>query len=112
MTDPVPIIAAQLNPRGQTVRRRPLILAIATALTPVVCTLSAAPAQASGSTLTVTTIGRNGAKIADSVVNLVNTRTYTAYQGKSGTRLTLPAGPYVVTTDIETPVGLWKVGTV
>lgn len=84
-------------------RRRPLILAIATALTPVVCTLSAAPAQASGSTLTVTTIGRNGAKIANNVVNLIDTRTSVTYQGKSGSRISLPAGSYVLTTDIETP---------
>ncbi|MFC1408756.1 hypothetical protein ACEZCY_05605 [Streptacidiphilus sp. N1-12] len=83
-------------------RRIPLGLAVATALVPVLGTLSATPAQAAGSSLTVTTIGRNGAKIT-SDLNLVNTRTGKYVSAKSGRRVSLAKGLWSVTVDIETP---------
>ena len=84
-------------------RRIPLSLAVATALVPVLGTLTAAPAQAAGSSsLTVTTIGRNGAKLT-SDLNLLNTSTGKYVKAKSGKKVTLAKGLYSVTVDIQTP---------
>jgi hypothetical protein len=83
-------------------RRIPLGLAVATAMVPVLGTLSATPAQAAGSSLTVTTIGRNGAKIT-SDLHLVNTKTGAYVSAKSGKRISLAKGLWSVTVDIETP---------
>ncbi|MFC1417551.1 hypothetical protein [Streptacidiphilus cavernicola] len=83
-------------------RRIPLALAVTTALVPVLCTLSTVPAQAAGNYLTVTTIGRNGAKIS-SALTLLNTKTYQSIQAKSGKKTALGKGLWAVLTDIETP---------
>ncbi|MDI5963264.1 hypothetical protein [Streptantibioticus silvisoli] len=79
------------------------MLAVATlALGPALATLPAAQAQAATGSLTVTTIGRNGAKVkAD--VQLYNTRSQAVKTVKSGVKTSLPTGTYIVTADIETP---------
>lgn len=61
-------------------------------------------AQAASSSLTVTTLGRHGAKVATTVtvVALPSGHTYTVQSGK---RLSLPAGRYIAMTDI------WEHGT-
>lgn len=83
-------------------RRIPLSLAVTAACTAVTCTLSAVPAQAAGGSLTVTTIGRNGARVT-SALTMTNIRTHQTLNVKSGRRIALAKGTWAVITDIETP---------
>ena len=84
-------------------RRIPLTLAVTTALLPLVYSLSAAPAMAAGSSLTITTIGRNGKAVSGGQENIVNLSSWQNYTAQSGHTVSLPAGHYAVITDIETP---------
>ncbi|WP_416962699.1 hypothetical protein [Streptomyces sp. Agncl-13] len=59
----------------------------------------AASAQAASGSLTVTTLGRHGAKVA-TTVTVVNASSGETRTVKSGKRLSLPAGRYLAMTDI------------
>lgn len=83
-------------------RLRPLSLAVTTVLAATACTLAAGPAQAAGNSLTVTTIGRNGARITSDLV-LANTATGAMVQAKSGKAIALSRGQWSVVVDIQTP---------
>jgi len=84
------------------VRRIPLTLAVTTALLPLVYSLSAAPAMAAGSSLTITTIGRNGKAVTGNQATVVNLSSSQSFTAQSGHALSLPSGRYAVITDIET----------
>ncbi|MEY9965844.1 hypothetical protein ABIA33_003894 [Streptacidiphilus sp. MAP12-16] len=84
-------------------RRKRLSLAVTAALAVLTCTtLSVGPAQAASGSLTVTTLGRNGAVISSNL-NLTNTQTGEIVQAKSGKRVWLAKGQWAVVADIETP---------
>ena len=83
-------------------RRIPLTLAVTTALLPLVYSLSAGPAMAAGSSLTITTIGRNGKAVTGNQETVVNLSSWQSYTAQSGHALPLPAGHYAVIADIET----------
>lgn len=83
-------------------RLKPLSLAVTTVLAATACTLAAGPAQAAGNSLTVTTIGRNGARITSALV-LTNAQTGQQVKAKSGKAISLAKGPWEVIVDIETP---------
>ncbi|NEB05357.1 hypothetical protein [Streptomyces sp. SID13726] len=78
-------------------RRRSIAFVGVAAVVPLV--VSAVSAQAASASLTVTTLGRHGAKVATTltVVAVPSGQTYTV---KSGKRLSLPAGRYLAMTDI------------
>ncbi|WP_405863191.1 hypothetical protein OG407_33100 [Streptomyces sp. NBC_01515] len=59
----------------------------------------AASAQAASGSLTVTTLGRHGAKVA-TTITVVNASSGETRTVKSGKRLSLPAGKYLAMTDI------------
>ena len=59
----------------------------------------AASAQAASGSLTVTTLGRHGAKVA-TTVTVVNASSGETRTVKSGKRLSLPAGTYLAMADI------------
>ncbi|WP_405990990.1 hypothetical protein [Streptomyces sp. NBC_00986] len=59
----------------------------------------AASAQAASGSLTVTTLGRHGAKVA-TTITVVNASSGETRTVKSGKRLSLPAGRYLAMTDI------------
>jgi hypothetical protein len=90
------------------VRRIPFFLAATAALLPVVLTASAVPASAAGSSLTVTTIGRSGAKVSSGVyaINLANDGFHSLSTGKA---LSLPKGKYAVLSYIQAPTAPWTV---
>ncbi|MEU9456432.1 hypothetical protein [Streptomyces sp. NPDC048277] len=79
------------------VRRRSLAFAGVAALVPLVA--SAVSAQAASASLTVTTLGRHGAKVS-TTVTVVNASSGQTYSVKSGKRLSLPSGRYIAMTDI------------
>ncbi|MFC5907606.1 hypothetical protein [Streptacidiphilus monticola] len=84
-------------------RHRALSLALTAALTATASALVAVPAQAASNTLTVTTIGRNGARITMPLV-LTNAKTGQVVTGrKSGRSFSLAKGSWEVVVDIETP---------
>lgn len=91
--------------RRVMVRRRTLAVVGVAALAPLF--VSAASAQAASASLTVTTLGRHGAKVATTVtvVAVPSGRTYSVSSGK---RLSLPSGRYLAMTDIyeSAPDGL------
>ncbi|MGX9883910.1 hypothetical protein [Streptomyces sp. NPDC002276] len=60
----------------------------------------AASAQAASGSLTVTTLGRHGAKVA-TTVTVVAVPSDETYSVKSGKKLSLPAGKYLVMADIS-----------
>ncbi|MGW2618708.1 hypothetical protein [Streptomyces sp. NPDC001500] len=60
---------------------------------------SAAPAQAASGSLTVTTLGRHGGKVA-ATVTVVAVPSGQMYSVRSGKRLSLPSGRYIAMTDI------------
>jgi hypothetical protein len=74
-------------------------LAIAAALAPLLLTGVSATASAASSSLTVTTLGRNGAQVATSG-EVVSLTTGESFQFSSGHALSLPAGRYGVAVDI------------
>jgi hypothetical protein len=59
----------------------------------------AASAQAASGSLTVTTLGRHGAKVA-TTVTVVSATSGETYSVKSGKKLSLPSGRYLAMTDI------------
>ncbi|MFD0329229.1 hypothetical protein ACFQZC_16240 [Streptacidiphilus monticola] len=74
-------------------RHRALSLALTAALTATASALVAVPAQAASNTLTVTTIGRNGARITMPLV-LTNAKTGQVVTGrKSGRSFSSPRAP-------------------
>lgn len=77
--------------------RRSLAFVGVAALVPLLA--SAAAAQAASGSLTVTTLGRHGAKVSTTVtvVAVPSGQTYTV---KSGKRISLPSGRYLAMTDI------------
>jgi hypothetical protein len=75
-------------------------LGVTVALLPVVLSLSAVPAAAAGSSLTVTTIGRNGAQVTSHLL-AVDLTTGTQHTFSSGKLHSLPKGQYGLVTDIE-----------
>jgi hypothetical protein len=79
------------------VRRRSLAFVGVAALVPLVA--SAVSAQAASASLTVTTLGRHGAKVA-TTITVVAVPSGQSYSVKSGKRLSLPAGHYLAMTDI------------
>ncbi|MHA6761194.1 hypothetical protein [Streptacidiphilus sp. PAMC 29251] len=87
-------------------RRIPLSLALTAALLPVLLTTSAGPASAAGSSLTVTTLGRNGTRVASSLMvlglNDGSRRTLSANKLHS-----LPKGRYGVVVDIQNQKGVF-----
>lgn len=78
-------------------RRRSIAFVGVAALLPLVA--SAVSAQAASASLTVTTLGRHGAKVA-TTVTVVAVPSGQTYSVKSGKRLSLPAGRYLAMTDI------------
>jgi hypothetical protein len=64
-----------------------------------VIALAPAPAEASTPSILVTTLGRNGAKVA-TTASVVNVTTHDTYQVASGKRLYVPSGRYAVLVDI------------
>ena len=81
-------------------RRVPISLAATAALLPVVLCVTAEPASAAGTSLTVNAIGRNGAKAPAQVQawNLDQNHPYTLTVGKT---LSVPKGRYSVMADVE-----------
>lgn len=79
------------------VRRRSLAFVGVAALVPLVG--SVVSAQAASASLTVTTLGRHGAKVA-TTITVVAVPSGQSYSVKSGKRLSLPAGRYLAMTDI------------
>ncbi|MEU1512929.1 hypothetical protein ABZ490_12315 [Streptomyces sp. NPDC005811] len=79
------------------VRRRSLAFVGVAALAPLL--VSAASAQAASGSLTVTTLGRHGGKVA-TTVTVVAVPSGQMYSVRSGKRISLPAGRYIAMTDI------------
>jgi hypothetical protein len=79
------------------VRRRSLAFVGVAALAPLVA--SAVSAQAASGSLTVTTLGRHGAKVS-TTVTVVAVPSGQTYSVKSGKRISLPSGRYIAMTDI------------
>ena len=82
---------------GRT-RRIPFALVGVALFAPLV--VPAASAQAASGSLTVTTLGRHGAKVA-TTVTVVAVPSDETYSVKSGKKLSLPAGKYLVMADIS-----------
>lgn len=79
-------------------RRIPALLGAAAVLTPVLL-VNAPSATAASNSLTVTTLGRDGAKVT-TAVQVYNTKTFNQYYLTSGKTKSLPKGTYDVITDI------------
>lgn len=84
-------------------RRIRVMLAAAAVLAPVLVSGTATPAAAAGSSVTVTTLGRNGAKVAGSQVEVIDTKTNEWFGGTSGHAISVPKGQYAVVTDVWDP---------
>ncbi|MGW7541530.1 hypothetical protein ACWGKQ_10490 [Streptomyces sp. NPDC054770] len=80
-----------------TVRRIPLAFAGMAVLAPLV--VPAASAQAASGSLAVTTLGRHGGKVS-TTVTVVNASSDEMRTVKSGKRISLPTGRFIVMTDI------------
>ncbi|WP_042369014.1 hypothetical protein [Streptacidiphilus neutrinimicus] len=80
-------------------RRLSRTLVAAAVVAPLTATALSSPASAAGSSLTVTTIGREGAKVA-ATGQLENLSTWQTFTFTSGRAVSLPAGRYAVVVDI------------
>ncbi|MFD7677779.1 hypothetical protein [Streptomyces sp. NPDC060187] len=78
-------------------------LAASTVLASLLVTTTGGPAAAAGSSLKVTTIGRNGSVLSGSILQIVDVRTRQPMGGlkESGSSIALPAGQYVVVSDLR-----------
>lgn len=83
-------------------RARLIKLTAAAAVVVVILVTSASSASAATGSLTVTTLGRSGAKVA-TTVNIVNLTTLNEYSVASGKAIALPTGSYVALVDIWNP---------
>lgn len=89
-------------------RPRPRVaLATGAVLASMVVTTTGGPAVAASPSLKVTTIGRNGSVVPGSSLQIVDVRTRKPMGPlkESGSSVALPAGQYVVVSDIREPVG-------
>jgi hypothetical protein len=84
------------------VRTRLTKLTAAAAIVATIVLTSVSSASAATGSLTVTTLGRNGAKIA-TWVSAVNLATHDSHEFASGTAKALPAGSYAVLADVWNP---------
>lgn len=84
--------------------RSPLRVALAACavLASLLVTTTGGPAAAAGPSLKVTTIGRNGSVVSGSMLQVVDVRTRKPVGGRqeSGSSIALPAGQYVVVSQI------------
>jgi hypothetical protein len=77
-----------------------VLLAAAVVLAPALLTAGAGPASAAAGSLQVTTLGRNGARVAGSQFLAIDAATDVPYQGTSDHSLALANGHYTVLTDV------------